>query len=266
MKSNLVKIRGYVTDARIYMIEDRPYNRGTGFTLCVLSDNVENEQGKHPNISKEFFVAILNLYPNDIHTRLENVEKRREQKTRQYEYVQECISICKGLRKGALVDCEVFIVNTVDNNDDTTTYEINTDPTDRVNYSEHKLILYANPNFFKHLDEDTPETLKFRRQNYCIETNIKNGFDLVGGSDFAKYLTKWWIDKNPKLIAPIFWWIWIKSQLHKLWKRFIGKESPISIAAKGVAIIIGGFSLISEHPRKLLLSFWDFIVDLLSSQ
>ena len=83
-------------------------------------------------------------------------------------------------------------------------------------YTKFDLWLDPNPLFFQRLEVDTPQTLKFRKQNYYIDIN-KTKYEKITGN---RYVMKWWMNKNPKIIFPILGWIRIKTRASNLWKRF----------------------------------------------
>ena len=80
---------------------------GRVFTIKITHDNVKDEKGNHPEVSKEKRIRIMRiLYPDDNYQRFEKVEADY-QKNR----IEECVAISKGLRKGDQVKCGVFIVD-----------------------------------------------------------------------------------------------------------------------------------------------------------
>ena len=73
------------------------------------------------------------------------------------------------------VECCVFIVD-IDNSgvqDGNVIYPINSNRNDVETYPKFQLWIYPNDNYFKRLEIDTLETLKFRKQNYYMDTNRK---------------------------------------------------------------------------------------------
>ena len=198
-----IEIIGYITET----------HGSNSFTIKITNDNVEDEKGIHPEVSKEKEIIIDRYhYPDDYYQRFEKVETGARK-----ENINRCISICKELKKGDRVECRVFIVTgSVDNNN--TTYSINENPNDIETYTKFRLLLYPYEDFFKRLEVDTPETLKFRKQNYYTDINQKKCEKITGSK--WKYEKKWWINKNPKIIFPILGWLWIKTKVSNLWGKF----------------------------------------------
>ena len=241
MADKLIKITGYVTEAYSYK-----------FKLHVLNDSIENEQGIHPNISNEIEIFIHNnRYPDDYHAKFEMIGK--DEGSYKWRLLREALSICKGLRKGALVNCEVFVVNIKVDSNGSESYEISSDPIHIENYTKYLLYLYPNSNSFQHLDRDTRETLKFRIQNYYTDIN-KAKFHNVTGGEFYKYSEKWWINKNPKITFPILWWIRIRTITSNLWKRFT-KQENLPKASLIANIILAFITAISVTLNIWLLFF-----------
>ena len=83
-------------------------------------------------------------------------------------------------------------------------FVINTNRRDIQSYADFPLWLCSYSDHFKRLEVDTPETLKFRKQNYYTNINQKKCEEITG-STFNNYSNKWWINKHPKLIFPMIW-------------------------------------------------------------
>ena len=153
----MIEIIGYVTKS----------HGGSSFTLKITNDNVEDESGNHPEVSKEAKIFITALYPNDYSGGFEETEEKYKREKR-----EECCSRSKELKQGDRVKCSVFIVDTHIYNEETT-YVINTNPNDIETYTKFELWMDPDPKSFERLEIDTPETLKFRRQNYYADINKK---------------------------------------------------------------------------------------------
>ena len=219
----MIEITGYVTKSHV----------GSSFTLKITSDNVEDEKGNHPEVSKETEILIArNLYPNDVHTRFEKV-----QGTYQTENLETCCSISRELKKGDRVKCSVFIVDTRSDNG-----AINTNPNDIETYTKFELWLYPDPTRFERLEVDTPETLKFRKQNYYTDINKKKCEKITGHSWY--YSGKWWINKNPKITFPILWWVKVRTTASNLWRRLTKQENLArTLIITNIISIIGNIIL-----------------------
>ena len=194
----LIEITGYVTQA----------HGAEGFTIKITHDNVKDEKGNHPEVSKEKRIRIRRtVYPDDNYQRFEKVNNDYQE-----DQIDESVSISRALKKGDRVKCCVFIVNN-------TTYTINDNPNDRETYTKFDLWLYPNDKFFERLEVDTSQTLKFRRQNYYTDINRKR-CQKITDDELNAYRNKWWINKNPKIIFPILWWIQIRTRVSNFWKGF----------------------------------------------
>ena len=225
MADKLIKITGYVTKA--YSSE---------FKLHVINDSIENEQGIHPNISKEIEVLIDKArYPDDYHAKFEMIENKPG--SYKWNSIRNCLSICRGLRKGALVDCEVFVVNIKRDGNGLKSYEISSDPMQIENYTRYTLYLYPEDESFKHLDGDIKETLKFRTQNYYANINRTKCYNIAGNTSY-KYSEKWWINKNPTMIFPILAGIRIRTAFSKLWGKFTEHDNLQKILIIVTALLI----------------------------
>ena len=196
-----IEITGYVTKA----------HGAGGFTIKITHDNVKDEKGNHPEVSKEKRISIARgAYPDDNNQRFEKVDEDY-QKYR----INECVSISKELKKGDQVKCCVFIVDTRRDSGETT-YPINDNPNDIETYTKFDLWLDPDDQCFQRLEVDTPQTLKFRKQNYYMDIN-KTEYEKITGN---RYQNKWWMNKNPKIIFPILWWIKVRTRVSNFRERF----------------------------------------------
>ena len=107
------------------------------------------------------------------------------------------------------------------------------------NYAEFPLWLCPKPSLFRRSESDSRESLKFRKQwRYTCINREKCG--KITGYGY-KYRSRRWINKNPTIILPIIGWIWIKTNLSNLWKRFTGQKNPIAIGVISlVATVVFG--------------------------
>ena len=235
----MIEIIGYITKSY-----------GDSFTLKITNDNVENENGNHPEVSKEAGIYIAsNLFPNDWHTQFVEVKNTYQKKE-----LKACYSISRELKKGDRVKCSVFIVDTNFDNEGKI-YLIDTNPIHIESYTKFKLWLYPHPESFKRLEVDTPETLKFRRQNYYVDINQKK-YEKITGSKWGCE-KKWWINKNPKITFPMLWEIQVKTTVSNLWKRFTKQENLpksslitniILAFTTAISILIAIWSLFFKNP------------------
>lgn len=207
----MIEITGYVTKI----------HKSNNFTLKITSDDVEVD-GSHPEVSKEIQIVVYSdVYPVDDNKRFEKVEAGYEKKR-----IDKCISISRELKRGDLVECCAFIVIETDNDhDNSKIYTIDNDINRIETYTKYSpLWLDPDPNSFKRLEVDTPETLKFRKQNYYTEIN-REKCEKITDNYYNKYREKWWINKNPKVISPILRWIQVRTTASNLWKRIMGKDN-----------------------------------------
>ena len=198
----MISIIGYVTET----------HGKKGFTIKITEDDVTDEKGKHPEVSKEVMITVNQLhYPHDsFYQKLSRNDPRQE-------HINRCISISQELEKGDRVECSVYLVDDSINTN-TNSYTINSNPNDILTYTRFNLWLYPSPDSFKRLEVDTPQTLKFRKQNYYMDRNREKGEKITGDSSY-QYKRKWWIKENPKIIFPLFVGIWIKTKVSNIWVR-----------------------------------------------
>ena len=200
-KRMIIEITGYVTQVH-----------GAGsFTIKITHDNVKDEKGNHPEVSKEKSILISqDRYPDNDYQRFEKAEEPYQK-----DLINESVSINKGLRKGDRVECSVFIVDTRRDNREMT-YTINDNRNDIETYTKFQLFLNPCDKSFKRLEVDTPQTLKFRKQNYYMDIN-KTKYEKITGN---QYQNKWWMNKNPKITFPILWWIKVRTRVSNFRERF----------------------------------------------
>ena len=140
----MIEITGYVAEK---------YNDGS-FTLKITNDNVEDEKGNHPEVSKEIRIIIAAaLYPSEYIERFEITQKNHHIST-----IDKCLSISRELKRGDRVKCSAFIVDTTGNEyDNNRTFTINKDINNRETYTKYSP-LWLDPNLrsFGRLEADTP--------------------------------------------------------------------------------------------------------------
>ena len=217
----MIDITGYITEAR----------GKDGFMIKVTSDVVSYLSFRNIQVSREAVVFInKNHYPADFENIFEKVttgENRRRE-------IDESRSLSNALRVGDRVECVVYIVEEETRNG-VEIYRINSNRRDLEAYADFRLWLYPNTDHFKRLTVDTPETIKFRKQNYYRHANQQE-CEKITGDRYNKYRRKWWINKNPKITFPILWWIQVKTTASNLWKRFT-KQENLTITLTIVTII-----------------------------
>ena len=235
----MIDITGYVTEAR----------GNNAFTIKVTRDKATHLSFRDIQVSKEVEVFIKpSHYPNDYHTEFKFANKGGYGRKQ----VDKCISLSKVLKMGDQVKCTVFIVETKISNEQEV-YAINNNPNDIETYTKFSLWLYPNDDHFQRLEVDSKESLKFRKQwRYtCIN---KEKYEKIDGYLLRDY---WWINKNPTIIRPILWWIWIKTKASKLWERFTGRENSSAIGVIGcVATIVLGIIGIVLGIISIVVGIW----------
>ena len=157
----LIKIIGYVTET---------YGEGS-FTIKITDDKVTDDKGKHPQVSKKAKIyTIQDYYPHEsFYVFIGGQGDKNDPRLRE---IEKCMSFSKGLKKGDRVDICVYIVHEKQENKETV-YYIDNNPVNRENYTKFYLWLHPGSNMFKRLEIDTPQTLKFRKQNYYTDENRK---------------------------------------------------------------------------------------------
>ena len=232
----MIEINGYVTET----------HGKARFTIKIMNDNVEDEKGNHPGVSKEKSVFIPGaLYPNDYHDQFEIVKDNEYLMGK----IDECWSRCKELSKGDRVECVVFIVEEVVQNG-VTIYNINRNPNNIETYTKFDLWLYPDPQSFKRLEVDSRESLKFRKQwRYtCIN---REKYEKITGDTLYGYRDKAWIRKHPNIVSPILWWIRFRTAISKLRKGFTKQENltKISIIISIILALITIWSLFFKNSN-----------------
>ena len=238
----MIEITGYVTEPRGEF----------GFTLKITDDNVENEKGIHPEVSKEIEVFIpRGSYPDDLKERLGIADDYQKK------LINECVSIGRQLKKGDRVKCCAFIVASRGSDyNDKRIYTINNDINSIETYTKYSpLWLYPNPGFFERLEVDTPETLKFRKLNYYTEIN-REKCEKITDNYYNKYREKWWINKNPKITFPMRGWVKVRTTASNLWRRFTGQDNLnktliiVTIISILFSIILASITIWSLYLRN----------------
>ena len=190
------------------------------FTIKITNDNVEDEKGNHPEVSKEKKIFIAGaLYPNDYHTQFE-IAKDNEYLMKE---IDECRSRSRELQRGDRVACEVFMIEEEIHNG-VSIYKINGKRRDMETYTKSELWLYPNPKSSYRIGVDTPETLKFRKQQFYMLKNSEK-YEKIVSEKWYTYINKWWTNKNPKMIFPILWGIRVKTTVSNLWGRLTRQEN-----------------------------------------
>ena len=210
-----IDITGYVTESLV----------NYHFTIKVTSDSVECLSPSNFQVSKEVKIFILPyFYPLDDNSKFIGL---KEQDTPLVNGVKECLSFSRALSKGDQIECSVFIV-------DPETRAINRNRRDIETYADFDLWLYPDNGYFTRSESDSRESLKFRKQwRYaCIN---REKCEKITDYPFGNY---WWINKNPKMIFPIIWWIQVKTKVSNLWKRFTKQEIGIAIGIIGIVVTI----------------------------
>ena len=217
-----IDITGYVTELHG---ED-------GFKIKVTSDKVYSRSSSDLQVSKEVRIFISpDRYPSDNGSefKLTTVEDK-DQRDR----INKFRSLSNALRMGDRVNCAVFVVEREIRNE-VETYVINYRPKDIKTYADFDYLwLCPYDSCLKRLDVDSRESLKFRKQwRYACINRVKYG--KITGYAY-KYRSRRWINKNPKMIFPILWWIQVKTTASNLWKRFT-KQENLTITLTIVTII-----------------------------
>lgn len=229
----MIDITGYVTEA---------HGKG-GFTIKVTSDAVQHLSFRNIQISKEVRVFIHSYsYPSDTSNIFQEIPLQSDDPRKRE--IDESRSLSNALRVGDQVKCVVFIAET-ETRGRVETLVINNNRKDIEAYADFDLWLYPNPQSFKRLAMDSLESLKFRKQWFYTCKN-REKCEEITGSEWNKYSDKPWINKNPKMIFPILWWIQVKTTVSNLWERLTGQEKPPQknthkLAIIGIVLGIVGF-------------------------
>ena len=216
-----IDITGYVTE---------PFSSYYSFAIKVTSDSVPDLSLSDIQVSKEVTIAILPyLYPLDDNSKFIGLKEQDDPRLDNplINGVKECLSFGRALSKGDQIECSVFIV-------DTKTRAIKRNPNGIETYATFDLWLYPNKGYFTRSESDSRESLKFRKQWRYACINRKK-CEKITGYPFGNY---WWINKNPKMIFPIIWWIQVKTKVSNLWKRFTKQEIGIAIGIIGIVVTI----------------------------
>ena len=217
----MIRITGYITETR----------GKNGFTIKITEDDFEDEKGKHPEESKEARITISrHLYPHNTANRFVKAEGSQVDQIKRY------MSISEGLKKGDMVKCYVYVVEE-DRDINNTTYKIKVRD-DILSYAESNPWLCPGDTLFSRLDVDTPQSLKFRKQNYYMDRN-KEKCEKITGVSYQFEKNKW-LYKNPKLLFLRFLMIRIKTKVTDLWGYLSAKNLTILSIILTVALALLG--------------------------
>ena len=227
----IIDITGYVTEL----------HGENGFKIKVTSDCVHSRSFSDMEVSKEVMVSIsANLYPSDDGSEFKLTEdKYKRDKINKYR------SLSNALKLGDQVNCVVFVVEQETRNG-VKTYAINYRPKDIKTYADFDLWLCPYDDCFQRLEVDSRESLKFRKQWYYTCKNRKKCAEITS-SEWNDYRNKWWINKKPKIIFPIIWWIRVKTTVSNLLKRLTNSTIiglVVGIIGLVATIIFGIISII----------------------
>ena len=226
-----IDIIGYVTEPLI----------SYSFTIKITSDSVEHLSLSLSDIQVREEVRISippELYPSDDEREFKRLtasdDPRRDK-------INKCLSFGNALGMGDQIECSVFIVEPETRNG-VSTYAINRNRRDIETYADFDhLWLYPNNRYFRRSESDSRESLKFRKQ-WCYACINREKCGKITGYAY-KYRSRRWINKNPKMIFPILWWIQVKTTVSNLWRRFTGQENPsktsINTVVTVIAIVVG---------------------------
>ena len=154
-----IRITGYVTET----------HRKEGFTIKITDDDVKDDKGKHPQVSKEAKITIIpDRYPYQSTYKFID----RETPDTRLQEIEKCMSFSDGLKKGDRVEICVYLVVEKQENQKYV-YHIDNNPVNRENYTKFPLWIHPGRNMFRRLEIDTPQTLRFRKQNYYTNKNRK---------------------------------------------------------------------------------------------
>ena len=246
-----IDITGYVTET----------HGKDGFTIKVTCDAVQYLSFRNIQISREVRVLIHSRYPWETKNVFQEISMSQRDDPRNRK-IAESHSLSNALRMGDRVKCSVFIVKTEIHNR-RETFVINRDRKDIEAYADFPspLWLYPDPQLFKRLEVDSPESLKFRKEWFYTCRN-REKYKKITGSEWNDYRNKWWINKNPTIILPIIWWIQVKTTVSNLWERLTRQEnSPKTIAHK--LAIIGIVATIVVGIISIVLGIIGIVVTLL---
>ena len=199
-----IDITGYVTERLT----------SYSFAIKVTGDSVERLSLSNLQVSKEVRIAIPPyLYPLDDNSKFIRLTARDDPRTNDpcIDQINKCLSFGSALSKGDQIECSVFIV-------EEDTRAINRNRKDIETYADFDLWLYPNNGYFRRSVSDSRESLKFRKQwrYMCIN---REKCKKITGQLLNKYRDKWWINKNPKMIFPMLWWMQVKTTCSNLLQK-----------------------------------------------
>lgn len=231
----MIDITGYITKT----------GGENGFNIKVTSDNIEYPPNNDIQVSKEVEVHINRYhYPSD---NADTFERVSDTDNYRRDLIDTCRSLSRALRPGDRVKCSVFIVEEEIRNG-AYAFVINTNRRDIQSYADFPLWLCPYGDRFERLEVDTPETLKFRRQNYYADINLKKCEKITG--ETWTYRSKKWVNKHPIRTFPRIWGIRFRTAVSKLWGK-LRKENNLTI----VLIITNIISIIGNIILTWLLFF-----------
>ena len=227
----LIDITGHITEL----------HGENGFKIKVTNDRVYSREFSDLQVSKEVSIYISpDRYPTDgggefkLITGGDEDQRDKRDRINKFRYLSNTLSM------GDRVSCAVFIVD-AETRSGVTTYTINRRPKDVKTYAESDLWLCPYEGCLKRLKVDSRESLKVRKQWRYTCLNRKK-CEKITGSEDNKYKDKPWINKNPKIIRPIIWGIWIKTKVSNLWERLAGqgknKSTTINTIVTVIAIVV----------------------------
>ena len=226
-----IDITGYVTE------QFSNYH----FKVKVTSDSVEYLSLNNFQVSKEIRIAILpHLYPLGDHSKFIGLTAQDDPRLNDphLNEINECLSLGRALREGDQIECSVFIV-------DPENRAINRNPNDIETYTKFNLWLYPNKDYFRRSESDSRESLKFRKQWRYTCLNREKCRKVT---DYAyKYHSRWWINKNPKMIFPIIWEIRVKTAVSNLWgntEQGKNKSTTINTIVTIIGIVVGVIGIV----------------------
>lgn len=213
------------------------------FKVKVTSDKVENRSLSNLQVSKEIRIAIPPyFYPLDDHSKFIGLIPLDDPRLDdpylddlclddpRINEAKECLSFCRALREGDQIECSIFIV-------DPKTRDIDRNPNNIETYAKFPLWLYPNKGYFRRAESDSRESLKFRKQWRYTCLNMEKCRKVT---DYAyQHRSRWWINKNPKIIFPIIWGIRVKTAVSNLWERLTGQGKNKSTTINTIVTIIG---------------------------
>ena len=220
-----------------------------GFVIKVTSDKIEY-QFNDIHVSKEVEVHIDKYrYPSDNTDTFEKISGKDDYRR---DLIDTYRSLSRALRPGDRVKCSVFIVEKEKRNGVETSV-INTNRRDRQFYAEFPLWLCPYENLFERLEVDTPETIKFRKQNYYQYRNQEK-LAKITDDEWNDYRNEPWINKHPIRIFPRIWRIRFRTAVSNLWERLTGQENLLKVSL--IANIILAFITAISVALNIWLLFF----------